>query len=89
MKPNIRTFDADRDWTLEELAESIGIGKSPLLRYVKSRGLPYSKSRPPGSNGSLTVVFTREQANKVIKQRQRDGFPIPLLNKSKGAKNDG
>ena len=67
--------------SLKSLASEIGIDKSNLRRYALSIGIKPGKSRTKDSGGQLALVFTQEQAQKIIEARRENGFSVNDDNK--------
>ncbi len=59
---------------LAKLAQELDIDRSTLRKWVRRQGLESMLARFPETRGQLALAFTPEQAGKVIKARQDEGY---------------
>lgn len=61
-----------------DLAERLGISRSNFLRWVKRTcpelGIPMRKGR--GADNQLTWMWSEAEANRLVEERVRQGYPI-------------
>jgi hypothetical protein len=60
--------------SLRKLGEMLGINSSQTRKYILKLGYNPPQARTPDSRGKLTYVFTREEAESIIKTRSEQGF---------------
>ena len=59
---------------LAKLAQELDIDRYTLRTWVRRQGLESMLARFPETRGQLALAFTPEQAGKVIKARQDEGY---------------
>lgn len=60
--------------SLKELAERIGLDRSNTRKYVLKLGIQPHKRRTPDSRHQLTLAVTKDEAERIIGERDAQGF---------------
>lgn len=60
--------------SLKELAEKIGLDRSNTRKYVLKLGIRPHKRRTPDSRNQLTLAVTKDEADRIIDERETKGF---------------
>lgn len=60
--------------SLKELAETIGLDRSNTRKFVLKLGIKPHKRRTPDSRNQLTLAVTKEEAERIIGDRETKGF---------------
>jgi hypothetical protein len=60
--------------SLKQLAEAIGLDRSNTRKYVLKLGIKPHKRRTPDSRNQLTLAVTKDEAERIITERETQGF---------------
>lgn len=60
--------------SLKTLADLLKLDRSNTRKYVKKLGIVPRKSRTPDSGNQLTLVVTRDEADRIVGDRDAKGF---------------
>jgi len=60
--------------SLKQLAETIGLDRSNTRKYVLKLGIKPHKRRTPDSRNQLTLAVTKDEAERIISERETKGF---------------
>lgn len=64
--------------SLKQLADELGMDRSNLRKYVIREDFNMTKRRLPDSGNQTVLAFTEEEAEKIKKRRNANGFGINL-----------
>ena len=67
-------MEAEDFVSLKELAETLGLDRSNTRKYVLKLGIKPHKRRTPNSKNQLSLAVTTEEAQRVIRERETQGF---------------
>ena len=60
--------------SLKQLAETIGLDRSNTRKYVLKLGIKPHKRRTLDSRNQLTLAVTKDEAERIVKEREKKGF---------------
>jgi hypothetical protein len=69
--------------TIGELAKRCRVDRSPLRKWALDRGFVFALARTEDTRSQLTMVMTKAQAQAFLEERERQGFRVKHLSKTK------
>lgn len=67
-------METDDFVSVKQLAETIGLDRSNTRKYVLKLGIKPHKRRTPDSRNQLTLAVTKDEAERIIRERETKGF---------------
>ena len=68
------TMESEQFISLKDLAERIALDRSNTRKYVLKLGIKPHKRRTPDSRNQLTLAVTKDEAERIIAERETKGF---------------
>lgn len=68
------TMESEEFVSLKQLAETIGLDRSNTRKYVLKLGIKPHKRRTSDSRNQLTLALTKNEAERIIGERETKGF---------------
>jgi hypothetical protein len=67
-------MESEEFLSLKQLAETFGLDRSNTRTHVLKLGIKPHKRRTPDSRNQLTLAVTKDEAERIIRERETKGF---------------
>jgi hypothetical protein len=67
-------MESEEFLSLKQLAETFGLDRSNTRKHVLKLGIKPRKRRTPDSRNQLTLAVTKDEAERIIRERETKGF---------------